>query len=125
MKCVTLKGILLLAKNIGGVCHSVCLPSINSRSGRSIIILHVQPWMTSEILQPVPVDFHHMPGNSGPLFPHSPSLHHHRSRFTFFRNFAWLTLPASKIIDLTLARIKFCTCKCLFLLTWLVSVFSL
>ena len=73
------------------------------------------------------MDFHHMPGNPRPLFPHSPSLRHHRIRFTFFGNSAWLTLPASRNTDLTLIdlTIKFYTCKCLFLLQWLVSVFSI
>lgn len=127
LKCLIQNGILFLAKNIVGVCHNVYLLSINSSSGSSIIILHFQTWMTSATLQHASMDFHHMPGNSRPLFPHSPSLHHHRLRFTFFGNSAWLTLPASKNTDLTLIdlTIKFYTCKCLFLLQWLVSVFSI
>lgn len=124
LKCIILNGILFLAKNYVGVCH-IYLPSTNSSSGNSIVILQGEPWMASEILQHVSVGFHHMPGTSEPLFPHSPFPHHYRSRFTFFSIFAWLTQPTSKITDFTLTTIKFYIFKCIFLQQWLVSIFSI
>lgn len=128
LKCIILTGILLLAKNTVGVCH-ISLPSINRGSGSSILILHVQPCMTSEILPHVSMGFHHMPGTPGPLFPYSSSPHHRRSRLIFFTNIAWWTLPTSKITDiLTYNEVAYFSCVDWFLssplghkLLWAVS----